>query len=560
MLIKRIDLENLEEFIKLNKEKYYNDLLYNNNFKNILCQKSFIWNDIHFKEFKDYYKESIKYNIKLSSINYFEYRNEIYTFDLENYYLIKLKKIYYVIPQNCCDIQIINNEISLKKEIKISNSLKSIDIIDIFDCNVDLESAQLEIKEIKEEYNCEIKKLNNQLEKIKIDIENKKEEMKKQIENLKDKIFILNSNLLKYRTLFGDSFEIQQLRSGKSSNKDTPLIIYQKFRFLDEEMIRMSNISYDNWEVNYESIAEFFKEYDLAVNIFCPTEKCISVFRNASQKYASLYNVYGKLINEIEFWRANQIGILIKDGENLWLVWVDEEITINNDLFMTDKSINNENTINLGQTRLRSYQSLNIRNRDLLLLIIKMLISDKLIELNNINNDLDIFNHEQIVISSADNFIDDNRYPSLSKFMYNTKNNLGDKIFLLKTITGERWDSYLNKYVDSSYGIYNRGYNAEIEKHSITKISKIENDVYYKNYKNYYILAPSKKWSKKYNDYKTRNVNIEIYSDEFINLKYVTLDMVNYWIDSKNVGNFKYVEIINALKELKRYLINIRGK
>lgn len=537
MFIKKIDFEKLGEFIKQNKDQYIDLVCYGTN--KICTKDSYIWLEEEFNALIRNYNDSFKFNIKIKVIDYVNQNSKINQIDIEHFYLIKLRNVFYLIPYEVCEIYYDEN---------IKSYGEKNDVFGLLNCNSDITKHKTEIKEIKEKTESEIKELNAQLEKIQLDIENKKKMLEEKIDQLKDKIFIINSRLLKFKTLFGQTFEIYHLRKGEKSSKDIPLIIYQKFRFLDEEMIRMSNMEYENWCVNYDNINEFFSKNDYAFNTFCPVDKCITVFRNCSERYASLKDVYGKLLEEIEFWRANQIGILIRDGENLYLIWVDEEITIKNNLFMSNQQITNDDTIDLS-LGLRRYETVVYRNRELLLLIINILVlKEKLIELQNIDEKTDILNCSSIIFSSADNFINDNRFPSLSDFIRNSDVRKNDLIFTLKYINGERWDSWLGRYTDKSYGYYNRGYGSSIDYSSVIPISIKEND-------RYYVKAITKKWSRRKQDYNTRGVNIEIYKEEFIPLKDLTLEMVNYWIDSKNVGNYKYVDVINRLKDLKDYLI-----
>lgn len=204
-----------------------------------------------------------------------------------------------------------------------------------------MEAAKgLSIKEKKilsgeEESLCDLKeqidKLNREMEARKRllmeEIELKKSELNKKKKEYENRIFILDTQIYSIRCYTGEVVSFYSIRKGAKAAVDIPIVLYQKIRFLDEELGKhLSLYEYDGSSRNKESFIGALQNREDLFDLFTPAEKCISVVRvsrTGKTHYAS--EAVANLLDEYKIMHGSQLGILIRNGENLWICWTDEE-------------------------------------------------------------------------------------------------------------------------------------------------------------------------------------------------------------------------------------------
>ena len=469
------------------------------------------------------------------------------------------------------------------------------------DCEIELTKYKDELaiaeKKAKEELEEFRQKMYEQELELKRKQEAMLEELHKKVDNMKDKIFILEMNIFALRSYFGETFSLTQLVKGKNASKDTPLLIYQKFRYMDEDLTRlMANSEFSTKDT---TIIKMFKENsELLTDTFCPSEKCITFFRTSKDNKMYCYDYETDCMQALEYFHGKQIGMLIRNGKNLYISFIDEEITLNDNLFISDAVKNQEKAIT-QESKLRSKEVRTVFNRKQIFIILQALLKN-----SNIFEDLkeeNIFNSSKIILSNVDGQIVCNKYPSITEFALNANKNVkqGDSIFIYNKHAGSKYEqnSWGHGYHEQHRGIgyRNTGRDANIDE-GVAKLSIVNsyNEGWYVKYKpenhdyfvkkhiyslddelvkagnayepcirtEYYVSCKrdidewrrSKRWDGSLA--KVNNANLKIWGDEFMSIMWLNSNYVTQWIDNKSGFDGKnFVYFCKLLKELRDYLI-----
>lgn len=347
----------------------------------------------------------------------------------------------------------------------------------------DIEKARNELQEAENKAKQELEEFEREMRKQEMALRAKQEQMlaelRTKVEGMKDQIFILEMNIFALRSYFGETFSIAHVMKGKNAPDDQPLVLFQKFRYMDEDLSRLSANSEFSTEKTH--IIDLFDKYgDLFIETFCPNTKCITFFKNSRDNKKYAYDRENDVIEELEYYHGNQIGMLIRNGENLYLSFIDEEITLQDNLFVSEGSSHSETAIKVGETKLRDKDARPMFNRKHIFIIIQALLRN-----TNIYNSLKgehIFESDKIILSSADAQIQYNKYPTFREFFRDNsgdpKANIieGDEIFIDERHAGSKTEQNVwgSGYREEHRGVgyRNTGRDADIDK-GINKINLI---------------------------------------------------------------------------------------
>lgn len=471
----------------------------------------------------------------------------------------------------------------------------------------DLETAEAQAKKELEEFEQKMREMERELRKKH---ELALSELREKVEFMKDQIFILEMNIFALRSYFGETFSIAHVMKGKNAPEEQPLVLYQKFRYMDEELSRLTANS--EFSTHGTEIAQLFEEYgDLFVETFCPNTKCITFFKVSKDNRYMKYNHSDDVIEEFEYYHGNQIGMIIRNGENLYLSFIDEEVTLQDNLFMSENTKNSEKGVTIGETRVRDKEARTIINRRNLFIIIQALLKN-----TNIYQSLkgeNLMESNKIIFSNADSQIRFNKYPTFKEFFnsncghYHENLKYGDIIFIDDNHAGSKSE---RNYWGSGYheehrgrGYRNTGRDADI-KQGINKLNIINREpngyyVFYNEGSHTYkkhvyslddeLIKAGNKYEpridvefyvsckrviddydwRRYNRYtgkmdvnkKFNNANLRIYGDEFMSVMWCNSNYVQQWIDNKDSGNGKnFVYFVKMLKELKQFMLDREEK
>src|SRR5699024_8027615 len=102
----------------------------------------------------------------------------------------------------------------------------------------------------------------------------KKQEMNQLMERFEKKLFVLDTELYSIRCFMGEVVQFVQLRTGSHASVEVPVVLYQKIRYLDEEMGKF--LAVYGFDTEDKSIFEQAIQYrnDL-FNLFAPPHKSI---------------------------------------------------------------------------------------------------------------------------------------------------------------------------------------------------------------------------------------------------------------------------------------------
>lgn len=510
-----------------------------------------------------------------------------------------------VLPRNCVEVELAKNYDDLSVEqinrliqgksedVPLDTSLAEYNTATRGELSTSLKQQEAALKEAETKAKAELEAFREEMRRQEQILQERQQEMlaelNAKVSSLKDEIFIIENNIFALRSYFGDTFELTQVMKGQNANEDVPLVIYQKFRYMDEDLARLSANS--SFIVEQNDILSLFTNYGKDfVNDFCPAERCITFFRASKTGLKYAYCKEENCVAEFEYYHGNQIGMLLRNGGNLWLAFIDEEITLKDNLFLSNAVADSEQTIELKED-----EKLSIRDKRLKPGFARkhiFIILDAILRLTNIYPDLknqSVQNNSKITFSSADGQIETFKYPAFAEFFKNSVPKgldikIGDFIFIDEQHAGSEYSRWSGGETHRGVGYRNTVRDASIKK-GISRINLIEDyvrshtrwndgeedkkvsvwgEAYASEYKewdhieeehaNKYFVSCKRDvwWDYEYK--KHNNANVQIYGDEFMSIMWLTSDYVQQWIDAKQVPDKNYTYYVKMMKELRDYL------
>ena len=396
-----------------------------------------------------------------------------------------------------------------------------------------------ELAKLQAEIDKKLVELNDKKEKMMIELNSKMNEFNKMLDALKKQIYALKVDIYSIRCFAGDTIELIKLRDGNIEKEDVPLVINQKILYLDEDLAKVLSIYNDDISRNYKLLEEALKYNDTCVELFCPQSKCITFFR-CSKSSKQYYNNEDDILTYYNMLHGNKMGFIVKNGESLYVGWMEEEwdddttdadshiLTFHDSVvYKPEYKIINENDCdNKNDTSLEEMVS-----RLFAINIIQGLISNK--NILNLPNNVKIFDDSPyIIFNYADAWLSDNRYGDFSTLVNNLNyyNHVGDTILIIKNTKETNYENYGG---NRSRGERNNTRDCVVNS-GLNTINLIEN-------KTIYVSAKRDTW------YETKNnANYEIDEDEYINLTFMNSLWLEYFINTKAIGQFGYCKNENG--------------
>lgn len=354
----------------------------------------------------------------------------------------------------------------------------------------ELERAEAEAKE---KYELARKEMERKMQELKEKQELQLAELRKYVDKMKDSIFVLELNIFALRSLFGETFTLTQLRSGKTSNN--PLVLYQKFKFLDEEFALLAVKEFGRFDGNHGTTTEIFKK-QCVLDVFAPSEKCITFFRTSKDKKYFAYDSEIDGLKALEYYHENQVGMIIRNGENIWLSFIDEGVFVEDNLFESaatwaeaERKIKPDwkgeydyknDIIEPGKTKLRDPVVKKAIDKMMLFYIIEGLVQSTNIftELKDVNLRVP---SDKVIFSSADAQLTSNKYPDFKTYFSQWRDlgkegdvRIGDTILIVERAAASHYDYTWKQEEHRSRGYENRARDAEDIKPGLNTISFIE--------------------------------------------------------------------------------------
>lgn len=413
------------------------------------------------------------------------------------------------------------NQVALKNELEETNKL----IEKVSNFEDEAFTAQLaEINNLKAEMEAKLTAMYEMQAKMMAELQEK-------IKCYEHELLIMRSDLTAFEYRNGLTVDFMNIHKGANAPVNQPIIIHQKLIYLDEDLPRLKDL----YDVNSGSLEVAIKHSPALLEHICPTSKGITFLKMRNS--AGCYELNNTVMEFVRDVMANEVGVLIRNGENTWLTWLDsKDISLSADSF-TSKSSDEETSLSLLQSR---YYLFN--------LIMGLIERNEILQLDHVPTNM--FNDPSIIWSNADSQITDSTYLELSKIIpiLNRYSKVDDPIYVLNSFTDSA------TYEAGGYGggttERGRGDNALTDNTSVKKgLSKIKGIDYFSNFTYRYYVGGEKGsgWS---GDSKI-SPSLYIEEDEFINLKFLNSKLIDYYIHTKRIGKIsnsgRYVDYSHML-------------
>ena len=354
-------------------------------------------------------------------------------------------------------------------------------------------------------------------------------ELQSKIQLYEHELLIMRSDLTAFEYRNGLTVNFMNIHKGANAPVHQPIIIHQKLIYLDEDLPRLTDL----YDVDSGSLEVAIKNSPALLEHICPTSKGITFLkmRNSAGNY-ELENTVMKFIRNV---MPNEVGVLIRNGENTWFTWLDSnDISLSTDSF-TSKSSDEETSVSLLQSR---YYLFN--------LIMGLIERNEILQLDHVPTNM--FADPSIIWSSADSQIADSTYVELSKIIpiLNRYSKADDPIYVLNSFADSA--KYNGRY-GGGHTERGRGDNALTDNTFVDKgLSKIKGIDYLSDFTyRFYVSGEKRSW---WGDSKI-SPSLYIEEDEFINLKFLTSKLIDYYIHTKRIGKIsnsgRYVDFSHML-------------
>lgn len=394
-----------------------------------------------------------------------------------------------------------------------------------------------ELRDLQAELEKAQKALDEKKNLLLAELNRKQAEMQEKINSLKKSLFMLETEIYAIRCFIGETIELLQLRKGNAADIETPVVLNQKLRFLDEELGKLVSI-YDVDGNRYHHIEELLQHRVDIVEYFCPQSKSVTFVR-VSKENKPQYDEEN-ILKEYENLHGLRIGILVRNGDNLYMGWTEEDhVFLQEEVFLRPgvKIIEEEKPEKqffYSEKKDEGTSIKEIASRYFAFNILQGLLEQKKIlalpETVHLSKP-----GPYVVYNYADAWLEDNRYGNLSdlndKLSYFQAE--GNIIMLVLSLSerdfrsfgGERGrkNSYRNRTHDCSL------------KSGLNKINLIEDG-------NAYVSAEKTdgQWIREYRNSTAplARANFLLDKGEYIDLTYMNSAWIRYYIMSKKIGNF----------------------
>ena len=358
-------------------------------------------------------------------------------------------------------------------------------------------------------------------------------ELQSKIKLYEHELLIMRSDLTAFEYRNGLTVNFMNIHKGANAPINQPIIIHQKLIYLDEDLPRLTDL----YDVNSGSLEVALKHSPALLEHICPTNKGITFLkmRNSVGRF-ELDNTVMEFIRDV---MPNEVGVLIRNGENTWLTWLDSnDISLSTDSF-TSKSSDEKTSVSLLQSR---YYLFN--------LIMGLIERNEILQLDHIPTNM--FADPGIIWSSADSQITDSTYVELSKIIpiLNRYSKTDDPIYVLNSFKDSA--KYTGRYGGGTTE-RGRGDNALTDNTRVDQgLNKIKGIDYLSDFTyRFYVGGEKFNW---WSENSKISPSLYIEEDEFINLKFLTSKLIEYYIHTKRIGKIsnsgRYVDYSHMLSIL----------
>lgn len=362
-------------------------------------------------------------------------------------------------------------------------------------------------------------------------------ELQEKIKAYEHELLIMRSDLTAFEYRNGLTVNFMNIHKGTNAPTQQPIIIHQKLIYLDEDLPRLKDL----YDEHAGSLEVAIKHSPALLEHICPTSKGITFLKMRNS--AGSFELNNTVMEFVRDTMPNEVGVLIRNGENTWLTWLDsQDISLSEDSF-TSKSSDEETSLSLVQSR---YYLFN--------LIMGLIERNQILQLDHVPTNM--FSDPGIIWSNADSQITDSTYVELAKIIpiLNQYSKADDPIYVLNSFTDSA--TYTGRYGGGTTE-RGRGDNALTDSTSVKEgLNKIKGIDYFSNF-TYRFYVGGEKYVWHWDTDKSKiSPSLYIEDDEFINLKFINSNLINYYIHTKRIGKIsnsgRYVDYSHMLPILFR--------
>lgn len=366
-------------------------------------------------------------------------------------------------------------------------------------------------------------------------------ELQAKIKKYQHELLVMRTDLTAFEYRHGLTIDFTRITSGECAPVEQPIVVYQKLIYLDEDLPRLESL----YDVDAGSLEVALKHSPALLEHICPTNKGVSFLkmRNSSGKFA-LDNTVMKFVEDT---MPNEVGILVRNGENTWLTWLDsEKVSFSQDSFASVSSQEKEPSVKLIQSRYYVFS-----------IILGLIERGEMLQLDHVP--VDVFSDPSIILSNADSQITDSTYIELGDLLYtlNDYSKPEDPIFVLNSFTDQ---AKYHSYYGGGTTERGRGDNALTNDTSVKRgVNKIRGIDYFSDFTYRFYVAGVK--GRHFGREAKISPSLYIENDEFINIKFLTSSLIDYYIHTKRIGRVSnsgryvnYSHMLPILFEIKEEL------
>ena len=356
--------------------------------------------------------------------------------------------------------------------------------------------------------------------------------MQAKIKLYEHELLIMRSDLTAFEYRNGLTVNFMNIHKGDNAPIQQPIIIHQKLIYLDEDLPRLKDL----YDEHAGSLEVAIKHSPALLEHICPTSKGITFLKMRNS--AGSFELNNTVMEFVRDTMPNEVGVLVRNGENTWLTWLDsEDISLSEDSF-TSKSSDEKTSLSLVQSR---YYLFN--------LIMGLIERNQILQLDHVPTNM--FSDPGIIWSNADSQIADSTYVELAKIIpvLNKYSKTDDPIYILNSFTDSA--TYAGRYGGGTTK-RGRGDNALTDNTSVDKgLNKIKGIDYFSDF-TYRFYVGGEKYVWHWDTDKSKiSPSLYIEDDEFINLKFINSNLINYYIHTKRIGKVsnsgRYVDYSHML-------------
>ena len=308
---------------------------------------------------------------------------------------------------------------------------------------------------------------------------------------LEAQLFLLDTQIYGIRCYLGEVLKFHKLLAGVRAADTEPVFIYQKIRYIDEELgkaeLLYGNVLRGTLKSSFLELVKYNKD---VCNLFLPDPRCITLFKvSRTGRTSGASDQIANMLSQYEQYHGSQLALMIRNGGEVHIAWLDEE-----KIHLSDEnafySATRMEVSEYGESEVQYRTSKEeIASRYFLLSIMQGIADQGTIlsfpeKVTFLNPD-----PKYVIFSMAEGWLKDNRYGMFSDIIKRVSEiplKVGDMVLTGTLITRDdryetgqsgrarRYEKFNN---DRGIGERNRTHDASVARFQLLPVNKVLNDI-----------------------------------------------------------------------------------